>query len=301
MLLGLAAIASTKEVIISKSESVEIGGGFRIPEVLSQSNAILREVGTTNRTYKRDFQSAICANTGAILSVHASNFKIVGFVNNPTISDLVEVGRENNIPVLHDIGSGCLIDATKQNLDPEPRPQDSIKSGVDLCFFSGDKLLGGPQSGIIAGKKKYVDLVNSHPLARAFRIDKASLAALQTTLIHYIKNEALQKIPTWIMISESNKNLRIRAELITSTVKGDLAIVDSQATIGGGSLPGQTLPSISICINSESPDSLTKALRHAKNPVIARIEHDQVLIDLRTVLPEEDQILSQTLLETIPT
>ena len=142
MVLGLAAVASNKEVIIAKSESVEIGGGFRIPDVLLQSNAILREVGTTKRTYKTDFQSAISDETGAILSVHTSNFKIVGFVANPTISELVKVGRDNNVPVLHDIGSGCLIDTTKHNLDPEPRPQDSINSGVDLCFFSGDKLLG---------------------------------------------------------------------------------------------------------------------------------------------------------------
>ena len=302
MVLGLAAVASNKEVIIAKSESVEIGGGFRIRDVLLQSNAILREVGTTNRTYKTDFQSAISDETGAILSVHTSNFKIVGFVANPTISELVKVGRDNNVPVLHDIGSGCLIDTTKHNLDPEPRPQDSINSGVDLCFFSGDKLLGGPQCGIIAGKKKYIDMLNVHPLARAFRIDKASLSALQTTLIHYIKNEALQKIPTWMMISESNKTLRSRAERIASQVNGSsLTIVDTQSTIGGGSLPGQTLPSTAICIDSKSPDSLAKALRQSNNPVMARIENDQVFIDLRTVLPEEDNTLSQILLETIRT
>ena len=301
VLLGLAAIASEKEVIVSKSESVEIGGGFRIPEVLAQSNAILREVGTTNRTYKSDFQSAINDTTGAILSVHASNFKIVGFVNNPSISDLVAVGNENDIPVLHDIGSGCLLDAANHNLDPEPMPQDSIKSGVALCFFSGDKLLGGPQSGIIAGKKEYIDRVNAHPLARAFRIDKASLAALHTTLRHYIKGEALQKIPTWMMISELNENLRARAELIKSQVRRNLTIIDSQSTIGGGSLPGQTLLSTAICIRSESPDSLTNALRQSKNPVVARIENDRVIIDLRTVLPDEDHILTQTLLETVTT
>ena len=204
--------------------------------------------------------------------------------------------------MLHDIGSGCLIDTTKHNLDPEPRPQDSIHSGVDLCFFSGDKLLGGPQCGIIAGKKKYIDMLNVHPLARAFRIDKASLSALQTTLIHYIKNEALQKIPTWMMISESNKTLRSWAEQIASQVNGSsLTIVDTQSTIGGGSLPGQTLPSTAICIDSKSPDSLAKALRQSNNPVMARIENDQVFIDLRTVLPEEDNTLSQILLETIRT
>ena len=302
MVLGLAAVASNKEVIIAKSESVEIGGGFRIPDVLLQSNAVLREVGTTNRTYKTDFQSAISDKTGAILSVHASNFKIVGFVANPTISELVQVGRYNNVPVLHDIGSGCLIDTTKHNLDPEPRPQDSINSGADLCFFSGDKLLGGPQCGIIAGKKKYIDMLNVHPLARAFRIDKASLSALQTTLIHYIKNEALQKIPTWMMISESNKTLRSRAERIASQVNGSsLTIVDTESAIGGGSLPGQTLPSTAICIDSKSPDFLAKTLRQSNNPVMARIENDQVFIDLRTVLPEEDNTLSQILLETIRT
>ena len=203
LMLGLASIANGKSVIVSRSEAVEIGGGFRIPDVLAQSGSRLVEVGTTNRTYAKDFEDAIDENTGALLSVHASNFKIVGFTHSPNIGELVKVGAKANVPVLHDVGSGCIVDATKYGLAKEPTPQESIDSGVDLCFFSGDKLLGGPQAGIVVGKKDCINKLSNHPLARAFRIDKMNLAALNETFLHYLRGDNETKIPIWRMISAS--------------------------------------------------------------------------------------------------
>ena len=201
VMLGLAAIAAGKEVIVSRGEAVEIGGGFRIPDVLRQSGATLVEVGTTNRAYARDFEDAITENTGAILSVHASNFRVIGFTHAPTTAELVEVGDRNGVPVLHDLGSGCLLDTRPYGLAWEPRPQESVRAGVALGFFSGDKLLGGPQAGIIVGKREYVDIVSAHPLARAVRIDKMSMASLSATMLHYIRDDPTEKVPIWRMIS----------------------------------------------------------------------------------------------------
>ena len=214
LMLGLASIANGKSVIVSRSEAVEIGGGFRIPDVLAQSGSRLVEVGTTNRTYAKDFEDAIDENTGALLSVHASNFKIVGFTHSPNIGELVKVGAKANVPVLHDVGSGCIVDATKYGLAKEPTPQESIDSGVDLCFFSGDKLLGGPQAGIVVGKKDCINKLSNHPLARAFRIDKMNLAALNETFLHYLRGDNETKIPIWRMISASTEDLLLRSEHI---------------------------------------------------------------------------------------
>ena len=202
VLLGLAAVAHGKEVIVSRGEAVEIGGGFRIPDVLRQSGATLVEVGTTNKTYVRDYEAAITENTGAILSVHASNFRVVGFTHTPSLQELVELGARFGVPVLHDLGSGCLLDTTQFGLAHEPMPQESIAAGASLAFFSGDKLLGGPQAGIVGGKSDLMSVVSRHPLARAVRIDKGSLAALNATLLHYFKGEETSKIPIWDMISQ---------------------------------------------------------------------------------------------------
>ena len=299
LFLGLAAIAHGKEVIISRSESIEIGGGFRIPDVLDHSGATLREIGTTNKTYGEDYRAAINENTGAILSVHASNFKIIGFTHSADISEISAIGTDTNIPVLHDLGSGCLLDTTKFGLSQEPRPQDSISSGSTLCFFSGDKLLGGPQAGIIVGKKKYVDAIARHPLARAFRIDKFSLAALHKTLLHYIRGEAESKIPIWKMISMPSEKIRDRALQLQQCLSLKGAVEPGKSTIGGGSLPGEEIETFLLSINTLQPDHFGKLLRRASTPVVSRIEENRLILDLRTVLPEEDTQLKQSLQEVI--
>ena len=295
VLLGLSAVAAGKEVIVSRGEAVEIGGGFRIPDVLEQSGATLVEVGTTNRTYARDYEEAITENTGALLKVHASNFKIVGFTHAPDVGELVEVGRRHNVPVLHDVGSGCLLDTRTFGLSYEPRPQDSVKAGADLVFFSGDKLLGGPQGGIIVGAKDMVDLLAKHPLARAFRIDKMSLAATTATLLHYMKEEALQAIPVWRMISASGEEVRERATSWAATLGAGSTVQSAKSTIGGGSLPGESLGSWALCIPGGDirggASALAARLREQSTPVVARIENEQVLMDPRTVLPHQDSQL----------
>ena len=292
VMLGLAAIAVGKEVIVSRGEAVEIGGGFRIPDVLRQSGARLVEVGTTNRTYARDFEAAITEDTGAILSVHASNFKVVGFTNAPELSELVRVGAAHDVPVLHDLGSGCLFDTTVYGLAYEPRPQDSVEAGVGLGFFSGDKLLGGPQAGIIIGKKDLVDVVARHPLARAVRIDKLSMAALAATLIHYIREEALENIPVWRMIAMTTSEIKARAEKWQGCLGEGVAVVEARSAIGGGSLPGESLPTWCVALGcaerTGGADGLTQRLRSGDTPVVARIEDEKVLLDPRTVLPEEE-------------
>ncbi len=299
VLLGLSAVAAGKEVIVSRGEAVEIGGGFRIPDVLEQSGATLVEVGTTNRTYARDFEAATTENTGAMLLVHASNFKVVGFTHSPAIEELVELGRRHNVPVLHDVGSGCLLDTRDFGLAYEPRPQDSIRAGADLVFFSGDKLLGGPQGGIVVGSEALVGALARHPLARAFRIDKMSLAATTATLLHYIKEEALQAIPVWRMISASREDILKRATAWAEGIGGSATVEPAQSTIGGGSLPGESLDSWALSISCDNIDGgatgLAARLRAQPTPVVARIENERVLMDPRTVLPEQDsQLLDAT-------
>ena len=289
VMLGLAAVAAGRQVIVSRGEAVEIGGGFRIPDVLRQSGADLVEVGTTNRTYARDYEAAITGSTGAILAVHASNFKVSGFTHSPDLSELVEVGRRHGVPVLHDLGSGCLLDTTKYGLAHEPMPQESIAAGASLAFVSGDKLLGGPQAGIIAGTEGMVGLVSKHPLARAVRIDKLSMAALSETLLHYVRGEAERKVPIWRMISATPGETGARAAAWAADVGGKVRA--GLSTIGGGSLPGETLPTTLMALDGETyggADALAGRLRHMSPPVIGRIENDEVLLDPRTVLPEQD-------------
>ena len=293
--LGLAAIAKGKEIIISRSESVEIGGGFRIPDVLEQSGASLKEVGTTNRTYAKDFENAISSNTGAVMSIHASNFKIIGFTATPSTKDLSEITQNHNIPLLHDVGSGCLLDSSQFGLTKEPMPQESIEDGSDVCFFSADKLLGGPQAGIILGKKQYIDKIAQHPLARAYRIDKISLAALHATLLHYIKNEALEKIPIWQMISSSEEKLKERAEKFKTRFNHLIEIIPTTSTIGGGSLPGSQLNSVGIKIKSNNTSKLADKMRNHTDSILGRIEKDMFIIDLRTITPEQDDLLANAL------
>ena len=295
VLLGLAAIAQGKEVIVSRGEAVEIGGGFRIPEVLSQSGATLVEVGTTNRTYVSDYEEAITENTAALLKVHSSNFRISGFTHSPEITELVALGGKHGIQVLHDIGSGCLLDTREYGLTYEPRPQDSIKAGVGLVFFSGDKLLGGPQAGMITGRKELVDRLARHPLARAVRIDKMSLAALTATLLHYLRGEVPEKIPVWRMISVTADELKSRASLWQESFGERAEVVFASSTIGGGSLPGETLDTWAVALSCNGfpggAQELARCLRQQEPPMITRIEDDRVLLDPRTVPPEEDEQL----------
>ena len=262
------------------------------------------EVGTTNRTYARDFEAAITENTGAILSVHASNFRVMGFTHAPRTAELVEVGDRNGVPVLHDLGSGCLLDTRPYGLAWEPRPQESIRAGVALGFFSGDKLLGGPQAGIIVGKREYVDVVASHPLARAVRIDKMSMASLSATMLHYIRDEPTEKVPIWRMISAPLDELRARASAWKGSAGLWAEVVESRAAIGGGSLPGETIESIALRVNSSalgrSPESLLTRLRESSEPIIGRIDDDDVLLDARTVLPAQDEAVSSALQLIIP-
>ena len=297
LLLSLAALASGNEVIVSRGEAVEIGGGFRIPDVMSQSDASLVEVGTTNRTYISDYENAITEDTGALLKVHTSNFRITGFVHSPQTPDLVVLGQRYGIPLIHDIGSGCFLDTKQFGLSYEPRAQDSVSDGADLVLFSGDKLLGGPQAGIIVGRKKLIQKLERHPLARAVRIDKINLVALTATLLHYLRNEALEKIPTWRMISVAADVLANKALQWSSTIGNRASVIESRSTIGGGSLPGETLPTsaVALAVNDlpGGADAVMCRLRHWNPPIVGVIEGERVILDPRTVLSEEEEELLQ--------
>ena len=298
VLLALSAIAHGREVVVSRGEAVEIGGGFRIPDVLSRSGAVLREVGTTNRTYAADYESAICDDTGALLKVHSSNFVITGFTHETTTGELVEMGARHSVPVIHDLGSGCLLDTAQFGLAHEPMVQESVATGVDLACFSGDKLLGGPQAGIVVGRQDAVSRLASHPLARAMRIDKLSLAALTATLVHYLKGEAVEAIPVWRMIAAPLDALEAAACRLQEAV-GCGSVERGLSTVGGGSLPGETLPTWLLAIDpgdaTGGAKSLAARLRAVEPPVVARIEDDRVVIDPRTVLPGQEEPLARAL------
>ena len=298
LILTLSTLAEGKEVIISRSESVEIGGGFRIPDILSSTGASLIEIGTTNRTYLKDYEKAINKNTAAIISVHASNFEITGFTHKPTLTEISSLAASNQIPLIHNIGSGCLIDTEPFGLVHEPTPEESIKNGASLVLFSGDKLLGGPQAGIIVGKLNLLDKISKNPMARAVRIDKFTMSSLQTTLNHYIKNEVTKKIPIWIMISQKKSSILNRVKKWQSACKIKTEICETQSTIGGGSLPGQLIPSFSLSIpetKNLTADQIARKLRKNNIPIISRIEHQKVFLDARTVFPKQDKTILSAL------
>ena len=301
VLLGLTVLARRKKVIVSRGQAVEIGGGFRIPDVMRQSGAKLIEVGTTNCTYARDFEQAIDEGTAALMRVHSSNFRLVGFTNEVALEELVEIAKRHNLMVFDDLGSGSLLDTTVFGLAPEPMVQQSVKAGASLTFFSGDKLLGGPQAGIIVGEKQYVDKLKKHPLARAMRIDKIRLAGLVATMIHYLKGEAPLKIPVWQMIAAPLKEIERRAGLWAKVLGGEAKVVAGETMVGGGSLPGGSLPTKLVAIGggSKKVQSMSRKLRLGEVPVIGRIEKDQLLLDPRTVLPEEDEIVIKALSEIV--
>ena len=306
VLLALTALAKKKEVIVSRGQAVEIGGGFRIPEVMRQSGAKLVEVGTTNCTYAEDYEQAIGQRTAALLRVHSSNFRVLGFTHSVALEELVALGNRYHLTVFDDLGSGCLLDTTKFGLDPEPMVQQSISCGVGLAFFSGDKLLGGPQAGIIVGKKPLVDKLKKHALARAVRIDKIRLAGLMATLIHYLKDEAVTKIPVWRMISAPLGEIERRAEVWAQALDGLARVVEGESMIGGGSLPGGTLPTRLIALGRQGKrkdkgvaQALAQRLRRQNPPVVGRISGNLLLLDPRSVLPEEDKVMLQALRSAI--
>ena len=303
VLLGLSALASGKEVIVCRGEEVEIGGGFRIPEVLRQSGADLVEVGTTNRTYASDYEAAISENTAALLKVHTSNFRMDGFTHSAEAGELAEIAERHGLPLLHDIGSGCMLDTQDYGLAHEPTPQESISAGAGLVFFSGDKLLGGPQSGMVVGKSDLIARMESHPLARAVRIDKSCLSALAATLLHYVKGEAESKIPVWRMINTSAGELENRTYHWQTAIGNRALVLRGLSTIGGGSLPGQVLDTWLLALECEGvpggAEGVVGRLREHSTPVIARIEGDQVVLDPRTVFMEEEDTLLRALRESL--
>jgi L-seryl-tRNA(Ser) seleniumtransferase len=299
--LALSALAVGREVIVSRGQAVEIGGGFRIPDVLRQSGATLVEVGTTNRTYARDYAEAISERTALLLRVHTSNFRLMGFVHETSLAELAELGRARGVPVLDDLGSGTLLPTAPYGLAAEPTVSESVAAGADLITFSGDKLLGGPQAGLIVGKKELVERLKRHPLARALRLDKTTIAGLEATLLCYLRGRAVEEIPVWRMIAAPLGELRARAEALAARLAqagADAATTECASAVGGGSLPGETLPSIGVAVSpgSHSADELSRRLRLGVPAVVARITEGRVLFDLRTVLPEQDEGLAGAIL-----
>ncbi|MFC1872423.1 L-seryl-tRNA(Sec) selenium transferase [Chloroflexota bacterium] len=301
VMLGLAAIARRKEVIVSRGQAVEIGGSFRIPDVMRQSGTKLVEVGTTNCTYATDYENAITPRTAAIMLIHSSNFKIVGFTHEVTAEEFAKTSKKHGLPVLDDLGSGCFLNTVDYGLAPEPMVQNSPGISGGLVFFSGDKLVGGPQAGIILGQKQYIDKLKKHPLARAVRIDKTRLAGLGATLTHYIRGEATSKIPVWRMISARPEDIKARADRFVAVLGVTASVISGESMVGGGSLPGATLPTYLVAISSKAGSGsnqagkLAKKLRLIPRTVIGRVDGDVLLIDPRTVLPEEDSALMQAL------
>ena len=294
VLLILSALARGGEVIISRGQLVEIGGGFRIPDVMRQSGARLVEVGTTNRTYLEDYEEAIGEDTALLMRVHRSNFRLTGFVHEPNLGELVELGKKHGLDVVDDLGSGALLDTSVYGLAHEPTMQESIAQGAALVSASGDKLLGGPQAGIIVGRGDLIARLKRHPLTRALRVDKTTLAGLQATLLHYLKGEAEEKIPVWRMIATPPEALQERAKAWAERLREAgiaASVVDGRSAVGGGSLPGETLPTKLVAIEADSPDELARRLRLGDPPVIGRIEGDRLLLDPRTVLEGEGELL----------
>ena len=299
VLLALAALASRREVIVARGELVEIGGGFRIPDVLRRSGAKLVEVGTTNRTYARDYAGAINEKTGAILRVHASNFKISGFVARAEGRDLAALAREHNVAFIHDLGSGTFLDTSRFGLGKELTIGEAVREGADVVTFSGDKLLGGPQAGIAVGRAEYIAKLRAHPLMRALRPDKLTIAALLATLETYRDGNAEEELPVWRMIAAPPRSLAARAsgvaaKLMAAGISAD--VMEVRSTVGGGSLPEETQPSFAVAIGGASATRIAQALRSADPPVVARIVEEHVALDLRSVLSEDDEVLARAVI-----
>ena len=301
-MIVLAALAAGREVIVSRGELIEIGGGFRVPDVMAQSGAVLREVGTTNKTRASDYAAAVTERTALILRVHPSNFRIEGFTERPSLTEIVTVGRTCNVPVAEDLGSGYISVPSPSLLRPssvpdEPAVNDSVAAGVEICCFSGDKLLGGPQAGVIVGRKAMIDRIRTHPLMRALRVDKMTYAALEATLAEYAAGRAAESVPVQRMLTTSVDAIRERAEAAAARIGARpgwrATLTPGASAIGGGSAPGVALPTVLLAIHKEglTADALEARLRAQTPPVIARIDNDRVVLDLRTVSSDQDQHL----------
>lgn len=299
VLLILSALAKNKEVIVSRGELVEIGGSFRVPDVMKESGSILIETGTTNKTHLYDYEEKISEMTAALLKVHTSNYKIVGFTESVSIEELSALGKKYGIPVIEDIGSGVLVDLSKYGLTYEPTVQNSVKAGADIVCFSGDKLLGGPQAGLIVGKKHYIDKIRKHPLNRALRIDKFTIAALESVFHEYMdEKKAISNIPVLKMINKKFEDIKDQAEKLSKKLSEvsnycDIQTEECFSQIGGGSFPLEIIKSYCIKIKPKkmSCASFEKELRQLETPIIGRVENDNFYIDLRTVLEGEDDII----------
>jgi L-seryl-tRNA(Ser) seleniumtransferase len=307
--LVLTALCHAREVLISRGQLVEIGGGFRIPDVLRQSGAHLVEVGTTNRTHPRDFSDGITAATAALMRVHSSNFRQIGFVAEPALHELAAIAHQRAEPLLliDDLGSGTLLDTARFGLAAEPTVQASLAAGADLITFSGDKLLGGPQAGLIVGRVDLVERLRRHPMARALRVDKLTLAALHATLQSYQRGRAESEIPVWQMISAAPADLHERAERWRAALSSrqpfpsgvELAVWPGESAVGGGSLPGETLPTHLLAISAPQVEQAAARLRTHRNAVVCRIQRDALLFDPRTVLPAQEAALLDAIAQEV--
>ncbi len=300
--LILNTLARGREVVVSRGQLVEIGGSFRIPDVMSASGAILREIGTTNRTHLKDYVSAITDQTALLMKVHTSNYRIVGFTKEVPLDEMVALGRERGLPVVEDLGSGCFINLTQFGLHGETTVQETVRTGADLVTFSGDKLLGGPQAGVIVGRKELVERCRKNPVTRALRVDKMTLAALETTLrLYRDERQALERIPTLRMIALSAEELNSRAEELASAIQEAdrkavlrIEVRRSSSQVGGGSLPAQDLPTFVVAVQSGdfSANQIEEFLRRNDPPIIGRIESDHFIMDLRTLMPKQIEIIA---------
>jgi L-seryl-tRNA(Ser) seleniumtransferase len=298
VLLALSALANRKRAIIPRGQMIEIGGSFRVPDVMKQSGAKLVEIGSTNKVHLSDYEEALVTQNAILRNVviraHRSNFRIVGFTEEPPLKEICDLAHAYNAILIDDLGSGTFFDVEKYGLTHEPTILESLAAGADVVTFSGDKLLGGPQAGIIVGKKALLDKIKKHPLARAVRADKTCLAGITATLLHYLKDEAETEIPIWRMISQTPGALKDRAEHWQREL-GFGSVVPAESTVGGGSLPGENLPTFVLSLDVPKPDKFLAKLRQQTPALIARTENDRVLLDPRTVLPEQDAVLVNTL------
>jgi L-seryl-tRNA(Ser) seleniumtransferase len=297
LVVCLGSFGKNKEILISRSESIEIGGGFRIPEIIKMSGQKTIDVGTTNKTYIKDYEDNITDKTVAILKVHKSNYKIEGFTSEVEIKELSKLGEKYNIPIIHDIGSGNFLNSQDFNLPYEPTIFESLRDGADITLFSGDKLLGGPQCGIIVGKKNYIENINKNPLARASRIDKLNLFILNLVLKDYLNKDSIKKIPSWEMIDLSKKELKKRAEKILQELPQKFYSIDNtSSTVGGGTFPETNIDSVAICMNDQKYImSLENYLLNLEIPILGKVERQRLMLDLRTIFPEYDSYLIDNL------
>ncbi len=295
VLLVLVVLARNKEAIVSRGELVQIGGGFRVPDIMQQSGVRLKEVGTTNQTYIKDYEEAVTGNTALLMKVHRSNFALRGFTSEVDIAQLKTLARKHKMPVVYDLGSGAMLNTEEFGLEHESTVQQALADGADIVCFSGDKLLGGPQAGIILGSREYIDKMRKHPLMRVIRIDKMTAAALGATARHYLQKEAVERVPVWKMIAAGLKELESRARAVAAGLEAagiTAEVYDGRSTVGGGSLPDQTLPTKVVAVKSPCHlEEFTTRLRLSRPPLIGRIEDDRLLLDMRSVLPALDDSL----------